>query len=70
MPDITGRESETVNLASALAELGWSKGDLARRLGRHRNAVAAWGDDPPVYVTEYLRLALKMRRLAKELDDL
>lgn len=61
--------SETVNFADALAELGWSKGDLAARLGRHRNAVAAWGDDPPVYVTEYLRLALTVRRLAQEMLD-
>ena len=61
---------ETVNFADALAELGWSKSDLASRLGRHRNAVAAWGDEPPVYVTEYLRLALRVQRLAKELAEL
>lgn len=56
------------DLAAALLTLGWSRGELARRLGIHRNTVSAWstGKAPiPGPVAAYLDLAIKASRLLK-----
>lgn len=48
-----------------LSAVGWSKAELSRRLGVHRNTVTRWGDNCPAWVLEYLRVCL----LAKEIID-
>lgn len=48
-----------------LAELGWNKLELSRRLGLHRNTISRW-KEPPVAVMEYLKLRVGVQRL---LDD-
>lgn len=50
-------------MKKVLQELGWSKAELARRLGLSANAVSAWGDLPPRYAQAYLDLALRVKRL-------
>lgn len=52
----------TMDFDVALAQLGWTKARLARRLGVHVNTVTKWSDGCPGYVQEYLRVCL----LAKE----
>lgn len=56
------------DLAAALTALRWSKGELADRLGVHRNTVSAWatGKVPlPMYAKAYLSLAVAISRLLK-----
>jgi transcriptional regulator with XRE-family HTH domain len=50
-------------MEEALERLGWSKAELCRRLGLHRNTPSRWKDGVPRYVAEYLRVSL----LAKEM---
>ena len=50
---------------SALEALGWSRLELCRRLGLHRNTASKWRGEVPQYVAEYLRVQL----LAKESVD-
>ena len=45
-----------------LDELGWSKLELSRRLGIHRNTVYQW-DKAPLYAMAYLRLMAGVKRL-------
>ena len=52
-------------LEEALERLGWSKAELCRRLGLHRNTPSRWKEGVPRYVAEYLRVSL----LAKEMLD-
>jgi len=55
-------------LQAALSGLGWSSGELARRLGVHPNSVSGWKGvkrDIPPYVPEYLRVV----SLAKAILD-
>lgn len=47
-----------------LKALGWSKAELARRLGIHPNSVSKW-DRPPQYAMAYVRLALEVRAFCK-----
>ena len=53
-------------LSEMLREVGWSKRELARRLGVRANTVSDWGEDPPGYALALLRVALA-RRLEWEL---
>lgn len=53
-----------VELDEALDRLGWSKAELCRRLGLHRNTPSRWSEVPR-YVAEYLRVSL----LAREITD-
>lgn len=58
------------DVEAALKALGWSWGELARRLGLHRNAVSKWRTGKvavPGYAAAYLNLALKVKRLAEEI---
>ena len=41
------------NLDGALEEMGWSRAELARRLGVDRNTVAKWRESVPGYVCAY-----------------
>ena len=51
----------------ALLELGWSRAELSRKLGIHKNTVSKWGNDNvPEYAIAYMELALKVRRFAKD----
>ena len=56
--------AEMIDLNAALVELGWSRNELARRLGLHRNTVSNWGNALPPYALAYLRLMLGLRRLS------
>lgn len=49
-----------------LKVLGWSKAELARRLGVHANTVLGWKGEAPDYALAYLRLAVKARALGDE----
>lgn len=54
------------SLNSTLATLGWTGAELARRLGKGKQAVSAWRTGRtavPKYVEEYLRVMV----LAKEM---
>lgn len=48
-------------LDEALSRLGWSKAELCRRLGLHRNAPSRWREGVPRYVSEYLRVCLLLK---------
>lgn len=53
-------------LASALAELGWSQAELGRRLGMAPDTVSRWatGRVPmPVWLTAHMGLLLELREL-------
>ena len=49
-----------------LEELGWTKRDLAKRMGLHENTVYAWGDVRPVYASRFLAVMIKVRRFSDE----
>ncbi len=55
------------NLQNALDRLGWSKKDLADKLGISRVAVSKWADSPPSYAIAYLELALKIKDLSNSI---
>ena len=64
-----------MELEVRLAGLGWSKGELSRRLGIHRNTISRWKVIPG-YVEAYLDLAVeyeayraKVRKLALEVIE-
>lgn len=50
-------------MMDALKELGWSKADLSRKLGKSPDSVSRWGDSPPRYVMAYIELALELKRI-------
>ncbi len=50
-------------LTDTLALLGWTKTGLGRRLGKTPTTVSRWGEEPPKYVVEYLRVALLARKI-------
>jgi len=57
--NLAGIKMTGADLRAALSELGWSQGDLAVRLGIHRNAVTEWAQGRravPKYAAEYLRV--------------
>jgi len=54
---------------AALTELGWSRAELCRRLGLHRNTPRRWSEEVPKYVAEYLDVKLRLHGLAKEFTD-
>lgn len=51
---------------SLLLRAGFTKRELARRLGVHPNTVSNWGGSPPQYAYVYLDLVIRVRGL---LDD-
>lgn len=54
-------------LESNLADLGWSKAELCRRLKLSKDAPRRWKDrDPPGYVQEYIRVCLLLKRVSLE----
>ncbi|MFZ5783987.1 MAG: helix-turn-helix domain-containing protein [Pseudomonadota bacterium] len=63
MTSTRGIESE---FSAALKALGWSKAELARRLGIHPNSVSKWAS-PPQYAMAYLRQSLGIKDLADRL---
>ena len=52
------------DLGSTLDELGWSRSELAVRLGLSRESVSRWGEEVPRYAVAYLEMALMVRRFA------
>lgn len=50
-------------METALKTLGWSKAELARRLGVMPSTVSAWRHGAPQYVSAYLALALELKTL-------
>lgn len=68
---MSGTGTTAYDWLSALAELEWSRAELARRLGLHHGTVLGWGRDAiPSYAVAYLRLAVDVRRLGRGLDRL
>ena len=49
-------------LEDLLAELGWSRLHLAKKLSLHRNTVYKW-KVVPKYVIAYLEMAVEIKRL-------
>lgn len=49
-----------IDFDAVLGELGWSKAELARRLGLDPNTVTRW-KQPPGYAKEYLRVMLLIK---------
>jgi len=47
---------------AGLKTLGWSKAELARRLGLHPNSVSKWSE-PPLYAMAYLRVMVKLKEI-------
>lgn len=58
--------SDREKMVHCLIELGWSKAELARRLGLHSNTVSQWGDDVPGYALAYLDLAVAVVSFSRE----
>lgn len=59
---------DAADLRSALTTLGWTQGDLSRRLGVHRNTANEWAQGKravPEYVSEYLRVMVLARRIVE-----
>lgn len=57
------------DLAAALMVLGWSRAELARRLGVHANTASAWAKGgAPRYVRAYLELAVAVKRSSLLID--
>lgn len=56
------------DLSRTLAELGWSKAELCRRLGLSKDAPRRWISGPPKYVVAYLDLALSLKVLADKVE--
>lgn len=50
-------------LLSSLKELGWSKLELSRKLGRRPETVSRWKDDIPDYVIAFVKESLSTRWL-------
>lgn len=48
-------------METALKSLGWSKAELARRLGVRAGTVSDWASNPPQYALAYLALALELK---------
>ena len=59
------KDGRSLTLDELLAELDWTKRDLAKRLGLHRNTISRW-KEPPAAVMAYLKLRVGIQRL---LDD-
>jgi len=55
------------DLQSALNELGWSRLELGRKLGVHRNTVTGWNYKVPKYVAAYVGLCVKVKRICRGL---
>lgn len=52
------------DLEPSLLVLGWSRAELARRLGVHRNTADLWATKgPPKYARAYLELAVRVAAL-------
>ena len=47
--------------------LGWTKRDLAAKLGVRPQTITEWGKSPPQYAIAYLKLAYSTRHRAKDL---
>lgn len=49
------------SMEDALKSLGWSKAELARRLGVRPGTVTDWAGNPPQYALAYLAMALELK---------
>lgn len=58
---MSNRISTPAELNQALSSLGWSRAELCRRLGLHRNTPGGWRASVPQYVAEYVRVSLLLR---------
>lgn len=52
-----------MSFSDDLKRAGLSRAELARRFGFHRQAVSAWGENPPRYAVEYVRLCIRLREI-------
>lgn len=59
-----------MKLLEALSELGWSRDELARRLGVPTKEVDTWNGEMPASAHAYLALALEMKRISKRIAEL
>ena len=57
------RPTSNYDWQSALSALGWSKAELARRLGVHVNTVGSWGKKAPRYVEAFLALCSQVNEI-------
>lgn len=49
-----GTVPDDFNFSAALREMGMRKTELARIIGVTKHTVSRWGDNPPLYVREYV----------------
>lgn len=58
---------DSADLRHVMAELGWTAGDLAERLGVHRNTVSRWrsGGSVPKFVAAYLDIVVRVREAVR-----
>ena len=63
MPRMSITTGVKYDLDEALRTLSWSRAELARRLGVHRNTVSGWTELVPGYAVAYLGLATGIKRL-------
>ena len=62
------RAASDYDWQAALTELGWSKAELARRMGIHVNTVGAWGKKAPSYIAAFLTLCVQVHRIQSGLE--
>jgi transcriptional regulator with XRE-family HTH domain len=61
------RQTSGFDWQRAISQLGWSKAELARRMGIHVNTVGAWPSrGAPTYVEGFLRYALILHSNGEE----
>jgi hypothetical protein len=59
----------TTHFEEYLAELGWTKRFLAKKLRYTREQITRWEGHPPFHVLKYLEQQVKIKRALEYLND-